>query len=141
MKKFGLLLLLIFLVACQNAPLNQEDKGTVDGTFEAGSYKMLGDKGRIGFIESTFYAGKDQKYMWHFWGESSELDGSLLVKATHEKTGQEKKVLQVDALSGPNNTADAHIPSLMSLPESGIWLLDAYIGGDYFGTVTVKVYE
>ncbi|WP_194841391.1 hypothetical protein [Salinibacillus xinjiangensis] len=29
----------------------------------------IGDNGKLGFAEyGTFIAGKEQKYMWHFWG-------------------------------------------------------------------------
>jgi hypothetical protein len=42
---------------------------------------------------------------------------------------------------GPNNGADAHIPSNLSLPTSGLWKLDAYLGGKLKGSIIVDVKE
>lgn len=44
-------------------------------------------------------------------------------------------------LRGANNGADQHAPSLMFLPESGMWKLDAYVNDKLFGSVFVKVHE
>lgn len=113
--------------------------------FESGGYTMIGEEGRLGFIyddgeEVRFYPNKVQKYMWHFWGEEQELEGELKVVATH---GIEDEEIYVTGgvLGAANNGADKHAPSNMSLPISGIWKLDAYIGESLFGSVYVKVHE
>ncbi|WP_027409839.1 hypothetical protein [Anoxybacteroides tepidamans] len=114
--------------------------------FQSGSYTMLGENGRLGFIYDDsetmkFYPNKPQKYMWHFWGKDEEFDGDLKVMATHEKDGKQVTVLKGVPFAGPHNGADRHVPSTMSLPESGMWRLDAYIGDKLFGSVYIKVYE
>lgn len=113
--------------------------------FESGGYTMIGKKGRLGFIYDDsevvrFYPNKVQKYMWHFWGEEQELEGELKVVATHEKEDEEIYVTG-GGLGTANNGADKHAPSNISLPKSGIWKLDAYIGERLFGSVYVKVHE
>jgi hypothetical protein len=114
--------------------------------FQVNDYQMIGEEGRLGFIydntESTkFYPDKTQKYMWHFWGNGDELKGELKVMAFHKESGEQITVLEGRPLAGPNNGADQHVPSNMSLPIKGLWKLEAYIGNQLFGTVFVKVYE
>jgi hypothetical protein len=114
--------------------------------FTSGIYSMIGEKGRLGFIYDNsevtrFYPNKTQKYMWHFWGEDQEFKGKLQVVATHENYHEQITVVEGIDVGGPNNGADRHIPSLMSLPKSGMWKLDAYFGKKLFGTIFVRVYE
>lgn len=115
--------------------------------FETGSYTMIGEEGRLGFIYddsevTRFYPNKVQKYMWHFWGEEEEFTGDLKVVATHE--GNEKQIILLEGKelsSSAYNGADHVVPSNMSLPKSGMWKLNAYIGGKQFGTIFLKVYS
>lgn len=44
-------------------------------------------------------------------------------------------------LAGENNVSDRHFPPNISLPKSGPWRFDAYIGNNLFGSVFVKVHE
>lgn len=113
--------------------------------FEAGGYTMIGEEGRLGFIYDDgevdrFYPNKVQKYMWHFWGEEQELEGEVKITASHENDNEEIYVTG-GGLSGANNGAEKHMPSNMSLPKSGMWKLDAYIGDRLFGSIYVKVHE
>jgi hypothetical protein len=122
------------------------NEAKVSPMFEAGSYTMIGEKGRIGFIfdgseVTRFKPNREQKYMWHFWGEPEELEGKLKVIGTSANTGEEVTVFEAAGLGGPNNGADAHTPSSMSLPSIGIWELNAYVGGKLFGTVVVECRE
>ena len=134
----GCILLYIFAMQ-QESKENSEEKKTEK--FEAGSYTMLGIENQVGFIYAPFRAGENQKYMWHFWGEEGELQGEFEVKGTHVDSGETVDVFQAQNLAGPINGADASIPSMMSLPESGEWQLDTTIGGEHFGTITVDVKE
>ena len=114
--------------------------------FKVNDYQMIGEEGRLGFIydnseETKFYPDKTQKYMWHFWGNEDELEGELKVIAFHKESGEKITVLEGRPLAGPNNGADHHVPSNMSLPKKGLWKLEAYIGDQLFGKVFVKVYE
>lgn len=144
------LLLFVFVIAYINTAKTQEQiKGWGQcPIFTVGIYKIIGKEGRIGFIyddietePTRFRPNKPNKCMWHFWGKEDELNGSLKVIATHQNDGKQIILMQDVTLAGPNNGANRHIPSSMSLPESGMWNLDAYIGGKLFGTIVVRVYE
>ncbi|MCM3393162.1 DUF4871 domain-containing protein [Cytobacillus oceanisediminis] len=122
-----------------------EQKWNQSPLFKSGNYTMIGEKGRLGFIYDDsevvrFYPNKTQKYMWHFWGEDQEFNGKLKVVAIHEND-EEQITLVEGGLGGDNNGADRHAPSNMSLPKSGMWKLDAYIGDELFGSVYVKVHK
>ena len=142
-------LLFILLTGCsdeENAGAKQvvqkESELAVSDTFTSGSYTMIGEKGKLGFIyddATTFEAGEPNKYMWHFWGEESELDGPFKVIGHNQETNEEIVAFESSELGGPNNGADAHTPSSMQLPSKGIWELDAYVDDELFGTVVVEV--
>lgn len=144
-----LLLFVIVIVYVNTSKTQEKIKGWEQSPlFTAGIYKMIGEEGRIGFIyddtktePTRFYPNKPNKYMWHFWGKEDELNGTLKVVATHQNDGKQVILMKDVTLAGPNNGADRHIPSSMSLPESGMWKLDAYIGDKLFGTIYVKVYD
>ena len=83
--------------------------------FKVNDYQMIGEEGRLGFIYDNteitrFYPNKEQKYMWHFWGNDEELTGELKVTATHKESGEQITVLQNHTLAGPNNGANQHVP-------------------------------
>ncbi|WP_404356465.1 DUF4871 domain-containing protein [Cytobacillus firmus] len=123
---------------------NLAQKWNQSPLFKSGNYTMIGEKGRLGFIYDDsevvrFYPNKTQKYMWHFWGEDQEFNGKLKVVAIHENNEEQITVVE-GGLGGDNNGADRHAPSNMSLPKSGMWKLDAYIGDKLFGSVYVKVH-
>jgi hypothetical protein len=79
--------------------------------------------------------------MWHFWGTPAELQGSLKITGTSKETGETITVFEADATGQPNNGADAHNPSMMSLPSPGLWQLEVFIGEKLFGSVVVEVHE
>jgi hypothetical protein len=117
------------------------DDWQVSPFFQVGHYQMIGQEEKLGFIFAPFKVNEGQKYMWHFWGEGKELEGNFEVVATNKETGEEITVFQTGTLGGPNNGADAHTPSTMEFPTVCLWKLDAYIGGDLFGTIVIEVEE
>ncbi|MEC5424750.1 hypothetical protein QGM71_14785 [Virgibacillus sp. C22-A2] len=138
---FLLTILTVFLTGCS------ENEWTESNIFVSGSYEMLGEEGQLGFIYdggdvTRFYPDKVQKYMWHFWGNDEDLEGDLKVVGTHNESGYEINVLEDVTLSTRElNGADASMPSMMSLPKSGMWKLDAYIDDKLHGSVYVQVHE
>jgi hypothetical protein len=143
---FLIVLLVAVLVGCSSNETDEtieEEKNDVEVStmFKSGSYSMIGEENKIGFIyddySTPFIAGEGQKYMWHLWGENLEMQPFKVI-GTNTETGQEVVVIENSFLGGPNNEADAHMPSSMSLPTRGIWTLDAYVGDEIFGTVVVK---
>lgn len=112
--------------------------------FKSNGYPMIGEEERVGFIYNDsevtkFYPHQEKKYMWHFWGDDQEFNGDFKVIGTHESSNEKLTVLEGYSLGGPNNGADRHVPTNFSLPKSGMWKLDAYIGDKLFGSVFIKV--
>ncbi|MEK4699364.1 hypothetical protein MKX47_07170 [Solibacillus sp. FSL R7-0668] len=150
LKRLGIFIfssiLLLGISGCDDAVDDKNEIWEQSPVFESGGYTMIGEEGRLGFIydESEvmkFYPNKTQKYMWHFWGDEQELDGKFTVMATNQDDGEQVPLLTVDHLSGPNNGADRHIPSHLTLPKEGMWKLDAYIEEKLFGTIYVEVHK
>ena len=149
-KKYGILIIsciILFVISgCNNMVEEKEEKWKQSPLFESGSYTMIGEEGRLGFIYDDsevlkFYPNKTQKYMWHIWGDEQELDGKFTVIATNQDDGEQVPLLGVERLSGPNNGADRHEPSHMTLTKEGMWKLDAYIDEKLFGTIYVEVHK
>ncbi|WP_421377944.1 DUF4871 domain-containing protein [Bacillus salacetis] len=135
-----LVLALVFMTGCAT------EKWEESGIFESGNFKMIGVEDKLGFIYdgsevTRFYPAKENKYMWHLWGNSEQLKGDLKVTATHNKSNEEVTVIEGLPLAGAHNGADAHTPSTMSLPKSGMWKLDAYVNDQLHGSIFVRVYE
>lgn len=139
-KVFILILFcLIALAACT------EEKWKESSLFYSGSYQMIGTEKKLGFIyddtkATRFYPGKENKYMWHVWGE--DVAGkNLRVTATKEGSTEEIPLVGAVLSSTPHNGADASVPSGFSLPEAGMWKLDAYIDEKLHDSIFVKVHE
>ncbi|WP_336822885.1 hypothetical protein [Sporosarcina sp. USHLN248] len=146
------LFLTLFIVGCNDEEPTKAEviqhNWNESPLFKSGSYTMIGEEGRLGFIYDDsevvrFYPDKTQKYMWHFWGNEDELIGDFIVLGTHENSDEEITVFPKSGNTNlsPINGADQHMPTNMTLPKSGMWKLDAYIGDDIFGSVYVKVHE
>jgi hypothetical protein len=155
-KSFILFLVMLSILVVTNA-CKSEKKEDVQAspTFKSGNYTLLGVEGRIGILApGGFKAGVANKYMWHFWGTKEELSRTpFKVEAIDLTTGEKHPVLLTEmgtpnkkqvweydsGLGGPNNGANAHLPSGMELPNPGKWQLNAYLGGELFGSVIVDV--
>jgi signal peptidase I len=129
--------------------LGYEGKPSPSPTFQSGNYRMQGVQGKLGIIADSFKVATPNKYMWHFWGTKEALSGSFRVEAVQVNNGQKKSVLMENnnlvweytgGLSvGSLNGADASCPSTMMLGDAGLWRLDAFIGGKFFGSIFVEV--
>jgi hypothetical protein len=140
----------IFIIGCEST----KEVFNPSPEFMSGVQKMVGIEGNIGILGPDFIADKGNKYMWHFWGTKEELDQKpFRVEAINLKTNEKVKALVIvqdnntqemvweyDTLpGGPNNGADAHIPSNLKLSTSGLWRLDAYLGGNLKGSIIIDV--
>ncbi|MCR2805774.1 DUF4871 domain-containing protein [Paenibacillus soyae] len=146
MRLLTVILLVLLLAGCASEEVVLDKDWKVSPLFESGSYTMIGEEGRIGFIYDDgeavrFYPNKEQKYMWHVWGQSEEIQDALTVLATSQETGEKVTVINAISIGGPNNGADGHAPSMMSLPSAGLWRLDAYVGEKLYGHIVVEVHE
>lgn len=152
---FLLFLLLLIVLGSFAGCKSEKDAGDqVSPAFKSGSYTLQGIEGKIGILSPGFKANFGNKYMWHFWGTKEELSRvPFRVEAIDLKSGnkhqalltgmgtaEKKHVWEYESrLGGPNNGADAHLPSGMELPHAGKWKLNAYLGGELFGSVVVEV--
>ncbi|WP_128895569.1 hypothetical protein [Longirhabdus pacifica] len=116
--------------------------------FTSESYTFIGEEGKLGFIYddsdvARFYPDKGHKYMWNFWGSEEELKGVVTVTATHENDDEKSITLfsYRDPWQYQNSSEKRNLPSVFSLPTSGMWKLDAFIDDELFGSIFVKVHE
>ncbi|CAM2904979.1 DUF4871 domain-containing protein [Paenibacillus sediminis] len=154
MKKYFLLMvILLFILLCSGCGKTDRQDTQASPTFKAGSFTLYGIDGKIGILApSGFKANVGNKYMWHFWGSTEQLSRSPfrvegIELSTNKKypvllsdagTSNEKDVWEYNAkLGGPNNGADAHLPTSMKIKSAGLWRLDAYLGGELFGSIIV----
>ncbi|MCM3719448.1 DUF4871 domain-containing protein [Fictibacillus phosphorivorans] len=118
----------------------------ISPTFESGGFEFIGKPQKMGVINEPFKSEKTSKYMWHFWGENLP-SGKLTVLGFKEGSKTAEPVLELDGklvwasreLSGPNNGANAHIPSNMSIKNPGKWKLLVYIGETYIDNMVIEV--
>jgi len=119
----------------------------VSPVFPSGNDQMRGVPNKVGFIDAPFKANQDNKYMWHFWGDSIP-EGKLTIVAVKKGSHKLAPALTVDGKSvwttgvpgGPNNGADAHIPSNIKLREPGTWALLVFLGNTYWDYVVIDVH-
>lgn len=152
MRFFSLiaLLCLLFISGCTSS----KEALSPSSSFMSESQTMIGIQGNIGLLGPDFIAEKENKYMWHFWGTEDEINQQpFRVEAIDLNTNKKIQTLLSDAgtkneqlvweyngeLGGPNNGANAHLPSNMVLPSSGLWQLNAYLGGKLKGSIIVDV--
>jgi hypothetical protein len=159
MKHFSLIIIFcfLFIIGCEST----KEVFSQSPSFMSGDKKMVGLEGNIAIFGPDMIEGQTKKMMWHFWGTKEELgQGMKIIKpfrveAINLKTNKKVKALVLSpdnntkemvweydvSPEGPNNGADAHIPSNMELPSSGLWKLDAYLGGKLKGSIIVDVKE
>nr|WP_269846587.1 DUF4871 domain-containing protein [Paenibacillus roseus] len=156
-----MILLTIFISSCgTNTQEPNLTKWEVSPLFVSGPYTMIGKEGRLGFIYSDnelsrFYPGKQQKYMWHFWGSDpqksqAKLGKEVKVIAVSKTTGKEMELMKTKVMQSGSyyvqseiwdNEPAFRVPSMMSLPSPGLWRLDVYIDDKLFDSVVVRVHK
>lgn len=125
-----------------------------DGT--KGEYILIGKEGKFGFLTGgqPIITGKSNKYMWFFWGstleETQQLFGKKMeIRGVSKQTGEEISVYK-GGIGIPNPNVEPPIQdndkvakgvTMMSLPSTGLWRLDAYIEEKLFGSVVAQVHD
>jgi hypothetical protein len=140
---FMFLTLLVVMVALNTDGNNNstEPNWAVSRTFKFGEHTMIGQPSKLGIIEATFIAGKQQGIHWFFWGDQSEL-----VKGTFKLIAQKRGLQPIilvenSAIAYGTKGAEAQVPMLLTLPSDGLWKLNVYIDNKLYGSVVVKVYK
>jgi hypothetical protein len=127
----------------ESAALIKEVVVTDDG--KTGDFVFhIGDNGKLGIAEyGPFIEGETQKYMWYFWGDQETLTKPVKIIGISKETGKKITILQseVSNMLSPLSGADHSMPSLIMLPNSGLWKLEVYFGEELFGNIVVNVKE
>ncbi|MFS0783166.1 DUF4871 domain-containing protein [Bacillus sp. 1P06AnD] len=158
------LIILATIAGCENSSESKRWKAsptfTIPITFgdgTEGEYRLIGTKGKIGFLigsgnkgkseEMPIVANKTNKYMWFIWGDGDPISGNFKVVGLNWNgkkhpvlvTGN-KEVWEYPNISvSSNNGAVSQIPSNMVFPTSGLWQLKVYFNDRLFEEIVIDV--
>ena len=114
-------------------------------SFVEGKIPLKGIEGKIAIADSTFIAGERNKQMWFFL-DPQIPPGKLSIIALKRGSTAPTPVLFQDETSEQTWTAPTPIlsstkelPLLMSLPSSGLWVLNIYIDEKYYEQIVIQV--
>ncbi|MGM0885024.1 MAG: DUF4871 domain-containing protein [Bacillota bacterium] len=107
--------------------------------FKVGEYTMIGQPSKLGIIDTTFISGKQRGIHWFLWGEQTELvKGTFKITAT--KQGKQPiTLIENYAIAYGTKGSDAQVPTLITIPSSGLWKFDAYIDDGVYGSIVINV--
>jgi hypothetical protein len=117
----------------------QEPSWELSSTFNTGTFRMRGTEGRIGIMEAGFRGGRNNRYLWHFWGSEQELGGTFKLMAVQRESRELKELISSAQLNNGVNGADRMLLTSLTLPSSGRWQLMAYINERLFDSIIVEV--
>jgi hypothetical protein len=138
------------------------DDWSLSNDFYTHTFKLTGEKDRLGISGPAFTADQTDKYIWYFFGGHEAIDtlssGDFKVTAINKESGEKEMVLVESAgteneelvwkydfpknspLTGDSNSGSIHsIPSNMKFSNPGIWRLDVFFGTKRFGNIIVEV--
>ena len=107
---------------------------------EFGTNGIIGNENKSGVIGADMPSLEGQKWMWHLWGVENAK--KLTVVGFHkasETAHQITKDRWTLELGGPNNNADAHIPSSVKIPDPGEWAALLYVDGKLFDILVYDI--
>ncbi|WP_243525786.1 DUF4871 domain-containing protein [Bacillus pseudomycoides] len=114
-------------------------------SFVDGKTPLRGIEGKVAIADSTFVANEKNKQMWFFL-DPQMPSGKLSIIALKQGSTTPTPVLFQDETSEQTWTAPTPIlsstkelPLLMSLPSSGLWVLNIYIDEKYYEQIIIQV--
>lgn len=159
---FVLLGILFFVVGCTSVEtddsnlvlpedipdfVQESDFETIDWerkAVEFGDRGIIGNKNKSGVIGSDMPSLNRQKWMWHLWGVDNPENVNLTVVGFNKETKTVHQILTdgwTRSLVGPNNGADAHMPSSVKIPEAGEWAMLLYTDEELFDVLIYEINE
>lgn len=118
-----------------DVPLLWKPSPRTETTWNQQPFSYAGEKPvRIIMDETSFYEGQQQRVFWLIDG--SDADKIELVGYSSEGVRLELGTYQV---SGPLFDAQHHFPSGITLPDPGLWKVQALADGKHLGQVFVEV--
>jgi hypothetical protein len=130
------------LVSCSNnVEKAKEEKWEVSPTFSTDYGEMFGKEGKIGIIGGEVKSGKEQKWMWHFWGTKDISYKEWEVKAVKQNSNEEINPVKFkdEKLVPRDDNIHGHARSMVSFPASGLWKVQVYIDNKFFDEIIVEV--
>ncbi|MGO4789921.1 hypothetical protein AB4124_21160 [Paenibacillus sp. 2KB_20] len=104
---------------------------------------VIGKENRVVFTYtenvSNFVVNKPKKYLWYFWGEADELNGTVKFSAIEQQTKEEIELFKSKLRTQKSPAGNAVLPSTLNFPSAGIWKINIYIGEKLFDNIIVKV--
>ncbi|MDC3425166.1 hypothetical protein NC797_11695 [Aquibacillus sp. 3ASR75-11] len=124
-----------------------------DGT--KGEYALYGQEDKYGMLVGSgtegeavikpIQANSPDKYMLFFNGEQIASAG-ITIAAMHKETGEIEQVLVKEGqkvwlthLSGPYLGYDANAVTLMEFSKPGLWAINFYLDGTFYGQTIIEV--
>lgn len=124
--------------------VDKNDFETIDWkrkAVEIGDGRIIGNENKSGVIGADMTSLNGQKWMWHLWGVK---DVDLSIVGFHRETRTVHQIL-IDGWTkhvwGPNNGADAHLPSSVKIPKPGEWAIILYTGDRLFDILVYEINE
>jgi hypothetical protein len=104
-------------------------------------YLLRGKVGVMGITDTSFIRGKANKYLWFFWGEANQFEGSIKILGNELESDDEVILFIANEIYGPHEGANAHLPTMIKIPSSGPWNLSVFINNIFFESIVVNVVE
>ena len=118
---------------------NSADVWEPSPTFQVNGEKVIGEPSKVGISTIPLVAGEQQGVDWLLWGKQSDLVKGEFELTARAKGAQPETIIENRAVAYPGDIADARVPTLISVPHSGIWKFEAYIDGELYGSVVIEV--
>jgi hypothetical protein len=106
---------------------------------EFGDRGIIGNKNKSGVIGMDAPSLDKQKWMWHLWGLEEK---DVTIVGFHKETETIHQIITTGwtiEAGGPNNGADAHMPSSVKIPKAGEWAFLLYTGDELFDTLVYEI--
>ncbi|MEO2078268.1 MAG: DUF4871 domain-containing protein [Bacillus sp. (in: firmicutes)] len=151
---------LIFTTSCgisANKQKKETDEWALSGTYKDKDGRIfIGEKEKLSILlpsSGKFIKDTPDKYMWLFWGKEQELENKKLKVLAIQKDNEKQEPIFLQSndnpvkstspagslIVGKIHSADAHLPTLMSFSQSGIWKLRVYIDKKLIDTLVINV--
>jgi hypothetical protein len=138
-----LLLLIVVNVNDKNAKetneISEQDL-EISPKFEVGEHTMIGKKSKLGIIETTFVSGKEQGVYWLLWGKTNDLVKGTFRLTAKTEGSQPITLADNQAIAYGTKGADAQVPTVITIPSSGLWKFNVYINEELFESIVVDVH-
>ncbi|KEK23316.1 DUF4871 domain-containing protein [Bacillus gaemokensis] len=114
-------------------------------SFVEGKTPMKGIEGKIAIADSSFISNETTEHMWFFLDPKMPAGKFSIIALKQGSTVptpvlfQNENSKQIWNSSNSINSSIKEMPLLMSLPSSGLWVLNVYIDEKYYEQIVINV--